>query len=655
MATERITSWREYDDAVSAAGATHCDSARGHASLVFRGLARSSYSNVSSLSRLGEGHASLERHLIRNFRKYAHRERPGTTVWDWLSLAQHHGLPTRLLNWTFSPLVAAHFATASSPDDDAVVWAVDCDAAHELLPEDLRDTLRQEGATVFTTELLAAHAATLERFDELAPDEPFVLFFEPPSLDDRIVNQSAVLSAMSDPEGDMDEWLGAHAGLHHAWRITTGAKAEIRDRLDQANITERVLLPGLDGLAAWLRRYYAPRAPPRPGNPPRARAAAGPRRPRRLAAPLFRPARHGRPRGRDGQRPRPGHRPGRAGLEADRAALRRRAVERVDRPRLGDGVGPAEPRRRAAEDRRRDVLELARVRVHGLGLQALGLRAVAGDEDRRLRRLPGTRHEQRGRVAHHLDRVPAVDVHAAVERRQHVAGEAQHGGQPAVHAAALHELGAHALGLGAAHQAQRAHAVAADVHQRSALELGQPADVPRVGQVEAERRADVAQPARHAVAHEPLERLRLRVEAPHERLHQHAAGALGRVERRLDLRRAARQRLLAQHVLAGLERPDRPRHVQRVGQRVVDGIDLRVGQQRLVGAVHARDPVLGRVRPPAGRLARGDGEELGVRRQARAVDDALGDTCGGEDAPADHGRSSRAFDTTPGALSRTWT
>jgi hypothetical protein len=241
--------------AVAAAGEI---AGRPHSSLVFRGLARSSYSNVSSLARLGDDFPSLERHLIRNFRKYAHRERPGSTVWDWLSLAQHHGLPTRLLDWTFSPFVAAHFATATSPDMEGIVWAVDCAAAHELLPHGLRDALHGEGATVFTTELLAEHAPTLDALDRLGPDEPFVLFFEPPSLDDRIVNQSAVLSALSDPNAQMDEWLHSHQDLWHAWRITAEGKDEIRERLDQGNITERVLMPGLDGLAAWLRRYYAP-------------------------------------------------------------------------------------------------------------------------------------------------------------------------------------------------------------------------------------------------------------------------------------------------------------------------------------------------------------------------------------------------------------
>jgi hypothetical protein len=258
MQLEVIGSWREFDDAVAQASSAGGRGARAHSSLVFRGLARSSYSNRHSLARLGYEYHELERHLIRNFRKYAHRERPGPTLWDWLSLAQHHGLPTRLLDWTFSPFIAAHFATATSREEEAVVWAVDCAAAHELLPGELRQSLEEEGATVFTTELLAEHAPALQELDRLGEGEPFVLFFEPPSLDDRIVNQSAVLSTLSDARAGMDEWLGQHPELCHAWRISRAAKAEIRERLDQANVTERVLMPGLDGLASWLSRYYAP-------------------------------------------------------------------------------------------------------------------------------------------------------------------------------------------------------------------------------------------------------------------------------------------------------------------------------------------------------------------------------------------------------------
>jgi hypothetical protein len=85
------------------------------------------------------------------------------------------------------------------------------------------------------------------------------VFIDPPSLDERIVNQFALLSMISSPRVQLDAWLARHQGLYRKIVIPASLKWEIRDRLDQANITERVLFPGLDGLSRWLKRYYSPR------------------------------------------------------------------------------------------------------------------------------------------------------------------------------------------------------------------------------------------------------------------------------------------------------------------------------------------------------------------------------------------------------------
>jgi hypothetical protein len=257
MPVEEVSTWRELDDALGDTTWSRRPQ-KVHPATVFRGLARSSYRNVHSLSRLHGDYATLERHLFRSFRKYAHQRAPGPSAWDWLSLAQHHGLPTRLLDWTYSPLVALHFATASAPGHEGILWEVDCEAVHEQLPAALRGVLEEEGARVFTTELLDQEAPGPDELDLLTGDEPFLLFFEPPSLDERIINQAAVLSVASDPRLQVEDWLREHEDVWRAWRISPDMKVEIRARLDRSNITERVLLPGLDGLAAWLRRYYSP-------------------------------------------------------------------------------------------------------------------------------------------------------------------------------------------------------------------------------------------------------------------------------------------------------------------------------------------------------------------------------------------------------------
>jgi len=174
-------------------------------------------------------------------------------------------LPTRLLDWTYSPFVALHFATADLAqfDRDSFVWCLDYVGAAALLPQRLCDVLEEEGAQVFTTEMLDGMAPTLQSFDALQA-EPFMLFFEPPALNDRIVNQHGLFSIASGAGVRPEAWIAQHPTLARCIVIPASLKWEVRDKLDQANITERVLFPGLDGLSAWLTRYYLPR--PRDGN-----------------------------------------------------------------------------------------------------------------------------------------------------------------------------------------------------------------------------------------------------------------------------------------------------------------------------------------------------------------------------------------------------
>lgn len=234
---------------------------------VFRGLTDSTFALTTTLQRMRGRSSELEPKLLRQFKKYAHRDLiTEETDWHCLAIAQHHGLPTRLLDWTNSPFVALHFATADWPNSgtDAAIWALNFTSIRQWLPDILNNQLAELGVNVFTTAELAAIVPSVDKLQSLEDEHKgeFLTLFEPPSLDDRIVNQYAALSVLSRADRTPEDWLNNRPyGVCEKLIIPRHLKATIRERLDMMNITERVLYPGLDGLTTWLKRYYGPKWP----------------------------------------------------------------------------------------------------------------------------------------------------------------------------------------------------------------------------------------------------------------------------------------------------------------------------------------------------------------------------------------------------------
>ncbi len=279
MSDIRIDSWGQLQDELFR-GSWNEAISRYRSPYVFRGLSDVSYGLETSLMRLGGPYWQLEKHLLRNFRKYAQAsmgDKPDS-LWHLLTMAQHHGLPTRLMDWTYSPYIALHFALANLKrfDTDGVIWSVDFAKAHQLLPQTFKDQLASEGAQAFTVDLLTSqgrkeqecrpkekafhqYVQTMTQFEDQGETGEFLLFFEPPSIDERIVNQYALFSVMPNSRRVVDDWLNQHPNLFRRIIIPASLKWECRDKLDQSNITERVLFPGLDGLSSWLKRQYSPK------------------------------------------------------------------------------------------------------------------------------------------------------------------------------------------------------------------------------------------------------------------------------------------------------------------------------------------------------------------------------------------------------------
>lgn len=219
----------------------------------FRGQQDARWPLLTSLSRYlaayvpdGSSWRLREERAIRIFRRKAHNYLDNPAVLDnalrCLALMQHHGAPTRMLDFTKSPFVAAFFALYRT-SRSAAVFALDTPTLWRAAPR-IDPALRREAIDPRIPGNFERH---------FAPNSKEIIWVgEPESMDRRLVAQSGTFVVPGVLDKPLDEIIGQYASgpaLMRKFVLPSAIRAEAMLSLYRMNITHATLFPDLDGLA----------------------------------------------------------------------------------------------------------------------------------------------------------------------------------------------------------------------------------------------------------------------------------------------------------------------------------------------------------------------------------------------------------------------
>jgi hypothetical protein len=229
---------------------------RGHSNAEFE-LKPSSGRKCQYADRWFEGFdPEIEQRLLDRFRRRAYAMTEGVlNEWEIMFIARHHGLPTRILDWTSSPLVALYFAVSEQFDAPATLWAFARVRDHETdLPIAMlvRSDAPEASPFKYYTAPEPAENDHVETQDAVKLIHP--LYNSP-----RITAQNGVFTFHSNPRKDLGHY--ANVAFHRKrldlqvlfrWDIEGASKPGFIRSLEELGVNARTVYPDLDGLAKSL-------------------------------------------------------------------------------------------------------------------------------------------------------------------------------------------------------------------------------------------------------------------------------------------------------------------------------------------------------------------------------------------------------------------
>ncbi len=196
----------------------------------FRGVSRFAYGLVPKIGRPGietKNEFRIFDFFVRE--SFAHCTHLPESIWEQLALAQHHGLPTRLLDWTENALVAAFFACATDYSEDGAIYTL---RAYERL--------KDESISPF--------------------DIDRVVRYRPRHITKRITAQRGIFTAHPNPTEPLP--IGDYGAIKtRKIRIPASFKKKLKWNLSRFDVNYRTIFPDLDGLATHITWMFSERDP----------------------------------------------------------------------------------------------------------------------------------------------------------------------------------------------------------------------------------------------------------------------------------------------------------------------------------------------------------------------------------------------------------